>query len=116
MIIYHIMILCQVFFKKMSGARKLSGLIAHDLSGLLRSPPEVTDEADSVSGGDPEDAIRRGLFGMERESVDPGAGGTDLVGMRSDVSSVHRTVRGWGDGGFVGQAPDPGLFSSCAGG
>lgn len=67
----------------------MSGSVAHNLSGLLWSPLEVTDEADSVSGGDPEDAIRRGLFGMERESVDPGAGSTNLGGMRSDVSSVH---------------------------
>ena len=35
----------------------MSGFVAHDLSGLLRSPQEVTDEADGDATGDPEDAI-----------------------------------------------------------
>ena len=40
-----------------SEARKLSGFIAHDLSGLIWSPMEVTDETDRVVAGDSEDAI-----------------------------------------------------------
>ena len=35
----------------------MSGSVARDLSGLLSSPLEVTDDADRVAGGDPEDAI-----------------------------------------------------------
>ena len=38
-------------------ASKLSGFIAHDLSGLIWSPMEVTDETDRVAAGDSEDAI-----------------------------------------------------------
>jgi hypothetical protein len=38
-------------------ASKLSGFVAHKLSGLLWSPMEVTDETDGVVTGDPEDAI-----------------------------------------------------------
>jgi hypothetical protein len=41
----------------MSGASKLSGFVAHNLSGLLRSPMEVMDETDGDATGDPEDAI-----------------------------------------------------------
>jgi hypothetical protein len=53
------------YINPLSRAHDMSGFVAHDLSGLLWSPLEVMDEADSVSGGDPEDAIRRGLLGME---------------------------------------------------
>jgi len=42
---------------KMLEARKVSGFVAHNLSGLLWSPLEVTDEADGDATGDPEDAI-----------------------------------------------------------
>jgi hypothetical protein len=59
-------------FIAMSVTNDMSGFVAHDLSGLLWSSTEVTDEADRVSGGEPEDAIRRGLFGVEREPVDAG--------------------------------------------
>jgi len=38
-------------------ASKLSGFIAHDLSGLIWSPMEVTDETDRDATGDSEDAI-----------------------------------------------------------
>ncbi len=41
----------------MSVTNDMSGFIAHDLSGLLKSPTEVTDEADRVVRGEPEDAI-----------------------------------------------------------
>jgi hypothetical protein len=33
---------------------------------------EVTDATDGDATGDPEDAIYRGVFGVERESVEPG--------------------------------------------
>jgi hypothetical protein len=38
-------------------ARNMSGYVAHDLSGLIWSPLEVTDEADRDATGDPEDEI-----------------------------------------------------------
>jgi hypothetical protein len=41
----------------LSGASKLSGFVAHNLSGLLWSPLEVMDETDGDATGDPEDAI-----------------------------------------------------------
>jgi hypothetical protein len=41
----------------LSGARKLSGFVAHNLSGLLWSRLEVTDATDRDATGDPEDAI-----------------------------------------------------------
>ena len=41
----------------LSVTNDMSGFIAHDLSGLIRSPKEVTDEADRVVRGEPEDAI-----------------------------------------------------------
>ncbi len=41
----------------LSVTRDMSGFVAHDLSGLLRSPMEVTDEADRGATGDPGDAI-----------------------------------------------------------
>jgi hypothetical protein len=49
----------------MSRARDMSGFVTHNLSGLLQSPMEVTDETDGDTTGEPEDAIRRGLFGVE---------------------------------------------------
>ena len=42
---------------EMSEARKLSGIVAHNLSGLDWSLLEVTDETDRDATGDPEDAI-----------------------------------------------------------
>jgi hypothetical protein len=42
----------------------MSGFIAHNLSGLLWSPLEVANEADRDATGEPEDAIRRGLFSL----------------------------------------------------
>jgi hypothetical protein len=48
---------CQLNIHHMLEARNLSGFVAHNLSGLLRSPLEVTDEADGDATGDPEDAI-----------------------------------------------------------
>jgi hypothetical protein len=50
---------------------------------------EVTDETDGDVTGDPEDAIYRGVFGVERESVEPGGSSSDPGDMRSDVSEVH---------------------------
>jgi hypothetical protein len=41
---------------------------------------EVTDETDRDAAGDPEDAICRGLYEMDRERIDAGAGGRDLWG------------------------------------
>jgi len=41
----------------MSVASNMSGFVAHDLSGLLKSSLEVTDETDGDATGDPEDAI-----------------------------------------------------------
>ena len=38
-------------------ARKMSGIVAHNLSGLKWSPMEVADETDRDVTGDPEDAI-----------------------------------------------------------
>jgi len=46
-----------MFFIGMSVARDMSGIVAHDLSGLEWSPLEVTDETDRDATGDPEDAI-----------------------------------------------------------
>jgi len=45
---------------KMSVARDMSGIVAHNLSGLGWSPLEVTDETDRDVTGDPEDASRGG--------------------------------------------------------
>jgi hypothetical protein len=42
---------------EMSEARKLYGILAHNLSGLDWSPMEVTDETDRNATGNPEDAI-----------------------------------------------------------
>jgi hypothetical protein len=47
----------QVFFLLMSVANDMSGIVAHNLSGLLWSPLEVTDATDGDATGDPEDAI-----------------------------------------------------------
>lgn len=43
--------------RSVSEASKLSGIVAHKLSGLLWSPLEVTDETDRAITGDIEDAI-----------------------------------------------------------
>ena len=48
---------CQEKNPEMSEARKLSGIVAHNLSGLDWSLLEVTDETDRDATGDPEDAI-----------------------------------------------------------
>ena len=45
------------FILSLSEARKLSGIVAHNLYGLLWSPLEVTDATDRDATGDPEDAI-----------------------------------------------------------
>jgi hypothetical protein len=44
-------------YRELSEASKLSGFVARNLSGLIWSPLEVTDEADRDTTGDPEDAI-----------------------------------------------------------
>ena len=49
--------LCQGDNAHVSGASRVSGLVADKLSGLLWSPTEVTDETDGDATGDPEDAI-----------------------------------------------------------
>ena len=48
---------CQGLRRLLSEASKLSGFVARNLSGLIGSPMEVTDETDRVATGDPEDAI-----------------------------------------------------------
>ena len=40
-----------------SVASNMSGFVAHDLSGLLKSSLEVSDETDGDATGDPEDAL-----------------------------------------------------------
>ena len=47
----------QAFASFLSVACKLSGIVAHNLSGLLLSLLEVTDEADRDAIEDPEDPI-----------------------------------------------------------
>jgi len=42
---------------ELSVTHKLSGFVAHDLSGLGWSPLEVSDETDRDATGDSEDAI-----------------------------------------------------------
>ena len=49
--------MCQGKSLIVSEASKLSGFVAHNLSGLLWSPMEVTNETDRDATGDPEDAI-----------------------------------------------------------
>jgi hypothetical protein len=66
---------------RLSGANDMSGIVAHNLSGLLWSPLEVADETDGDATGDPEDAIRRGLLGMDRKSIESARGGTGIGGM-----------------------------------
>jgi hypothetical protein len=41
----------------MSVTHDMSGLVAHHLSGFVRSPVEVIDGTDRIATGDPEDAI-----------------------------------------------------------
>ena len=43
----------------------MSGIVAHNLSGLVWSLLEVADEMDRDATGDPEDAIRGDVFWME---------------------------------------------------
>jgi hypothetical protein len=50
----------------MLGVYYLSGLVAHELSGL-ESPQEVTHETDRSAAGGPEDAIRGGLLWRGQE-------------------------------------------------
>jgi len=56
---------CQWKTYHLSEARKLSGFIAHDLSVLIWSPMEVTDETDGVAAGNSEDAIWRDVFWID---------------------------------------------------
>ena len=44
-----------------SRAHKLSGVVAHDLSGFICSRRRATDETDGMATGDPEDEICRGI-------------------------------------------------------
>jgi hypothetical protein len=48
---------CQAIFLAMLVTNDMSGIVAHNLSGLGWSPLEVTDEMDRDATGDPEDAI-----------------------------------------------------------
>ena len=57
MMFYSITIESQAFFGSVSVTRKLSGIVAHNLSGLDSYRMEVTDEMDRDAAGDPEDAI-----------------------------------------------------------
>jgi hypothetical protein len=43
--------------RTVSAANDMSGFVAHNLSGLLWSPLEVTNAMDRDATGDPEDAI-----------------------------------------------------------
>jgi hypothetical protein len=52
-------ILSRKYFR-MSGASRLSGFLAHSLSGLFWSPIEVADDTDGDVTGDPEKAILKG--------------------------------------------------------
>lgn len=54
--------------------------LARKLSGLYKSPMEVTDETDRDAAGDPGYAIYRGLFKMDREAVNTGRSGRDFRG------------------------------------
>jgi hypothetical protein len=67
-------------YQQVSVTNDMSGFIAHNLSGLVGSPLEVTNETDRDATGEPEDAIRRGLLGVEREPVDAGDSGPGLGG------------------------------------
>jgi hypothetical protein len=49
--------MCQRIKIILSVANDMSGIVAHNLSGLLWSPLEVTDATDGDATGDPEDAI-----------------------------------------------------------
>jgi hypothetical protein len=73
-----ILLMCQLKIFELSVTNDMSGFVAHDLSGLLWSRMEVTDETGGDTTGEPEDAIRRGLFGMERKPVDAGGSSPDL--------------------------------------
>jgi len=53
-------ITCQGYIYRLLGASKLSGIVAHYLSGL-RCHDEVTNETVRDATGDPEDAICRGI-------------------------------------------------------
>ena len=55
--LYFFQMVCQVICAKLSVANDMSGIVAHNLSGLLWSPLEVTDATDGDATGDPEDAI-----------------------------------------------------------
>ena len=48
----------------------MSGFVAHNLSGLLRTPMEVTDETDGDATGDPEDAVYFKIHGPKKRPVD----------------------------------------------
>ena len=62
----------------MSVTNDMSGIVAHNLSGLVWSLLEVADEMDRDATGDPEDAIRVDVFWMECESLDTGGSGADF--------------------------------------
>jgi hypothetical protein len=47
----------QCFLSFLSVTNDMSGFVTHDLSGLIWSPMEVTDETDGDTTGEPEDAI-----------------------------------------------------------
>jgi hypothetical protein len=51
-------------FRRVLGAHDMSGIVAHNLSGL-RCRPEVTDETDRMASGDPEDAIRGSVWKVD---------------------------------------------------
>jgi len=48
---------CQAGFSRLSVTNDMSGFVTHDLSGLIWSPIEVTDETDGDKTGESEDAI-----------------------------------------------------------
>jgi hypothetical protein len=69
-------------------ANKLSGVVAHNLSGL-KVIVEVTDETDRIDAGDSEDAICRGVWGVDGEPFDTGRGSKVVGSMFQDVSALH---------------------------
>ncbi len=57
--------------KLMLVTHKLSGLVAHDLSGSHRTPRRGAYETDRVATGDSTNEIRGSLFGLDGEPFNP---------------------------------------------
>ena len=61
----------------MSVIYNLSGLVAHNMSGLSCCQ-EVTDETDGMATGDTEDEIRGGIRRVAGKTADSGGSGADI--------------------------------------